>query len=435
MSQRPLATALLAILSVVPSISYAQDLRALPKPESRTRSLADCPIDLTCHFVPAAYEQTSATNPAVYGNYDIANRPVDMPIRYIVLHDAEGSYSGTIAHFKNPKSNVSAHYVIRSSDGDVTQMVDNKNVAWHAGNWYMNMHSIGIEHEGFAINGTTWYSDAMYRSSAKLVRHLARRYGIPLDRQHILGHNEYQGPTGSSIRGMHWDPGPYWNWEYYMELLNMSEDRFNRLNEQAVTIVPPFSDNKPAVQGQPSLSTNFVYLYSAPDETSPLLSDPFFNGGGPSSNRASDQSAKVFYGQSYGLAERQNDWLAIWYGGKKGWLKNPASAPIAITAPAKLVKPKDGLSSIPVYGRAYPEASAYPSFIPKESVIGLGYSILAGQTYTVSGPVQGDYFYAPTINLSRPGDHMVVIGSEAYYQITFNSRQAFVKASDIEFVD
>ncbi|WP_142303764.1 N-acetylmuramoyl-L-alanine amidase [Neobacillus soli] len=30
-----------------------------------------------------------------------------------------------------------------------------------AGNWYFNMHSIGIEHEGFAVEGTDWYSEQL----------------------------------------------------------------------------------------------------------------------------------------------------------------------------------------------------------------------------------------------------------------------------------
>ena len=41
----------------------------------------------------------------------------------------------------------------------------------------------------------------MYRASAKLVCHITQRYGIPIDRTHIIGH--YQVPTST-----HHDPGP-----------------------------------------------------------------------------------------------------------------------------------------------------------------------------------------------------------------------------------
>ena len=112
----------------------------------------ECPTDLDCRYDAARFAQNSS-DPADYGNYDTANRPKDTKIKYIVIHDMEGSYESSIAWFKDPRSYVAAHYMIRSSDGQVTQMVQNKDVGWHSGNWYMNMHSIGVEHEGFAASG------------------------------------------------------------------------------------------------------------------------------------------------------------------------------------------------------------------------------------------------------------------------------------------
>jgi hypothetical protein len=92
---------------------------------------------------------------------------------------------------------------------DVAARLPTKDVAWHAGNWYVNSKSVGIEHEGFATKGT-WYTEAMYRASSKLVRYLTAKYGIPLDRAHILGHDNVPGTVPATIKGMHWDPGPYW---------------------------------------------------------------------------------------------------------------------------------------------------------------------------------------------------------------------------------
>ena len=60
--------------------------------------------------------------PANSGNYTVANRPSSHPIRYIVIHVTQGSYAGAISWFQNPNSRVSAHYVLRSSDGEITQM-------------------------------------------------------------------------------------------------------------------------------------------------------------------------------------------------------------------------------------------------------------------------------------------------------------------------
>lgn len=149
--------------------------------------------------------------PAYSGNYTAANRPSSHPIRYVIVHVTQGSYAGAISWFQNPSARVSAHYVLRSSDGEITQMVRHKDIGWHAGNWTYNTQSIGLEHEGW-VNDPRWFTDAMYRASANLTRYICDQYGIPKTRTHIIGHNEVPGAT-------HTDPGPHWNWNYYMSLI------------------------------------------------------------------------------------------------------------------------------------------------------------------------------------------------------------------------
>ncbi|HET9492793.1 MAG TPA: N-acetylmuramoyl-L-alanine amidase, partial [Chloroflexia bacterium] len=85
--------------------------------------------------------------PAHPNNYTVG-RPYP-PLNTILIHDTEGSYASAISWFQNPNSRVSAHYVLRSADGQVTQMVREANTAWHAGNWDYNVRSIGLEHEGY----------------------------------------------------------------------------------------------------------------------------------------------------------------------------------------------------------------------------------------------------------------------------------------------
>lgn len=152
--------------------------------------------------------------PANSGNYAVSNRESTHPINYVVIHTTQGSYAGTISWFQNPSSNVSAHYVLRSSDGQLTQMVREKDIAWHAGNSTYNAQSVGIEHEGFVSN-PSWYTDPMYRASAALTRNVCLKYGIPMTRSRIIGHNEVPGAT-------HTDPGPHWNWTFYMQLVTQS---------------------------------------------------------------------------------------------------------------------------------------------------------------------------------------------------------------------
>ncbi|MEW1691106.1 peptidoglycan-binding protein [Streptomyces sp. NPDC091265] len=127
----------------------------------------------------------------------------------VIIHVTQGSYAGSISWFQNPTAEVSAHYVVRSSDGQITQMVRDSDTAYHARS--ANASALGIEHEGF-IDDPTWFTDAMYRSSAALTAHLCDRYGIPKDRAHIIGHSEAPGND-------HTDPGPNWDWTRYMQLV------------------------------------------------------------------------------------------------------------------------------------------------------------------------------------------------------------------------
>jgi N-acetylmuramoyl-L-alanine amidase/Bacterial Ig domain len=138
-------------------------------------------------------------------------------IRMVVVHDIEGSAAGAISWFRNPRARASANFVV-SRDGEVTQMVPTWATAWHAGNGYVNAHSLGIEHEGY-VNVKGIYTDAEYRASAKLVAQLARTYRIPLDRTHVIGHNQVPDPNHPWLKGgfaHHKDPGKFWDWTRYM---------------------------------------------------------------------------------------------------------------------------------------------------------------------------------------------------------------------------
>ncbi len=149
-------------------------------------------------------------NPAYSGNFAAGNRGAAQ-INYVVIHTTQGSYGGTINWFKNPSAMVSSHYVVRSSDGQVTQMVDDSDVAWHDA--CFNSETIGIEHEGFVDDPGRWYTEAMYMQSAKLTAWVADQYGIAKDHAHIMGHGE--APDCSD----HTDPGAGWNWTHYLDLV------------------------------------------------------------------------------------------------------------------------------------------------------------------------------------------------------------------------
>lgn len=153
-----------------------------------------------------------AASPA---NWRRADRPADYDIDRVVVHVTQGSYHGAVTVFQNPDHGAAAHYVVRQ-DGHVAQMIRELDVAFHAGNRSYNERSVGIEHEGF-VDRPQDFTAAMYASSARLTAAICGRYGIPVDRQHIIGHVEVPGTD-------HTDPGPHWDWDRYLKLVRTAAD-------------------------------------------------------------------------------------------------------------------------------------------------------------------------------------------------------------------
>jgi hypothetical protein len=177
--------------------------------------------------VPQVYTPQSGTTnyplavcrPAASCNYTNSNRETSYDIRKVVIHVAEGSYSGTVSWFENCAAGASAHYVV-SREGRVAQCVRDEDIAWHAGWWDTNTHSIGIEHAGY-IDNPDWFTRSMYHTSARLSAWCCKKYKIPIDRKHIIGHSQVPGCSGSGGGvDCHTDPGPYWNWNKYMRLIS-----------------------------------------------------------------------------------------------------------------------------------------------------------------------------------------------------------------------
>ncbi|MFK0295951.1 N-acetylmuramoyl-L-alanine amidase [Streptomyces sp. NPDC090442] len=394
----------------------------------------ECPWTVACESWPAPYEQYD--NGANYGNHDLADRPKEQRIDTLVIHDTEGSWETTLRLIKDPKY-VSWHYTVRSSDGLIAQHVPTKDVAWHAGNWYVNSHSIGIEHEGFLAAPDAWYTEAMYRTSARLVKYLAKKYDIPLDRQHILGHDNVPGTIPSTIPGMHTDPGPYWDWAHYFALLGRPFKRTAGSHGGLVTIRPSYDANRPVYTGcekagEPCAEhgSTAVRLHTAPSESAPLVQDIGLHpDGSATTTGVNDTGARASTGQRFAVAGRSGDWTAIWYLGQEAWFHNPRSHPTAVNAKGLVATPKEGRSEIPVYGRAYPELSAYPSQVPVQAVTPLPYKLLAGQKYAVGGRVRSDYFFSPTFDITK---HAVVRGDDVYYEIQLGHRVGYVRAADVE---
>ena len=101
--------------------------------------------------------------------------PREKEISAIVLHNTSGKASGAVKWFQDPKSQVSAHYVV-TRGGAVIQCVDEKDAAWHAGNRDINHASIGIEVEAYAeAKGLTPEQDS---TLIAVIRWIMARYQI-----------------------------------------------------------------------------------------------------------------------------------------------------------------------------------------------------------------------------------------------------------------
>ncbi|MER5308892.1 N-acetylmuramoyl-L-alanine amidase [Streptomyces sp. NPDC002773] len=392
-------------------------------------ALPECPTGLNCNVKLSVPDAEGRKN---YTAGDRPNQGVD--IRQIVIHDTEGGYDGSLKVLTTPTSGASAHYLIKASDGLVTQMLENKNLAWHAGNWTHNMHSIGVEHEGFAIKEGSWYTEQQYRSSAELVKHLAKTYGVPLDREHIIGHDEVALQTDAGLGKLHWDAGPYWDWNYYMSLMGAPQGDKGPGGllkaGQVVRVVPPFTTtNQPKLttggNAVPPRPSNFGYLYTSPTTTATTLKDPYFSS---LWSEGSNYGNKVRAGGSYVVAEAQYNWTAIWYAGQKAWFYNPGGQYTAPVTGATTVKVKSGLTSARIYGRSFPETAAYTAAglaAPQDDGAYLTkFTFAPGQAYVKAGPaVKGDDWFGSA--------QKNVVGSTMYVPIRFHHKVVWVKQSDI----
>ncbi len=162
-------------------------------------------------------------NPASPSNYSTAGNSTSA----VIMHTMEGSYAGAMSWFKDPSAQVSAHYLLRKSDGQITQMVREGHQAWHAK--YHNHYTLGLEHDGYASAADNW-SSAMINASARLVRGICMRRGVNCK-------SAWQGPgynywklVPDSVRikghGMltsnqdRYDPGQYFPWGHFYTLIN-----------------------------------------------------------------------------------------------------------------------------------------------------------------------------------------------------------------------
>ena len=269
-------------------------------------------------------------------------------ISAIAIHTVQGSYTSCINWFQNPSADASTHYVVASNSayaGQVTQMVNEQNAAWHvtSENWY----AIGYEHEGY-VNDPSWYTPVMYQTSADLTRDVCTSQNInplrmfyreTLDDGTVLDNGLHSlGAEGSCVKikghqhfpgQTHTDPGPNWDWDYYFKLVNSSTPvttytasngnfydsggsaGFYTNDERKFWLIqPPNAQNITLTFTRFSLEDNydFLYIYDGSNEFAPLLGR--FNTQSPATVTSSGGSMFIEFRSD--CATTDSGWIAAW---------------------------------------------------------------------------------------------------------------------------
>lgn len=170
-------------------------------------------------------------------DFDTSSRGREHPPEIVMVHftsavvlDTENPYDMALVRGIFEDYEIGIHYII-DRDGVIYCYLPEDRAAWHAGNGSygeeerytnaMNQYSIGIEMlaigsqtdmepyltpEQYAAlpDGSAGFTDAQYEALKALLADICQRNEIPMDRTHIIGHNEY-APQKT-------DPGELFDW-------------------------------------------------------------------------------------------------------------------------------------------------------------------------------------------------------------------------------
>ena len=131
--------------------------------------------------------------------------PAIIVLHYTAMLTTEAAYE----RLSNPDAEVSAHYLI-GDDGQIIQLVDEADRAWHAGRsaWGdvsdVNSWSLGIElaNPGPLLDLPP-FPEALMQACCELIGALRRRWSIPVE--NVVGH-------ACIAPGRKVDPGPKFDW-------------------------------------------------------------------------------------------------------------------------------------------------------------------------------------------------------------------------------
>jgi N-acetyl-anhydromuramyl-L-alanine amidase AmpD len=147
-------------------------------------------------------------------------RPKGITPIAVVIHAMQGFLTGTDAEFLKNGTPKSSHYATGQLNGKwiIRQYADEAQKTWHTGlpsqcytnralypKWPLYRHgsnpndyTIGIENEGFGVDTTygattfkaTTFNAFQYFANAWIVAQAAKRWGFPIDSQHVIEHGD-----------------------------------------------------------------------------------------------------------------------------------------------------------------------------------------------------------------------------------------------------
>lgn len=349
----------------------------------------------------------------------------------VVIHDTEGDLASALSVFQCPGTNSttcgqsSVQYII-DTDGKVYQVVREHDIAYHDGNFWSNMHSIGIEHVGFDATGYKWYNTTQYQASAKLTAYLLKKYNIPLDHSHIISHGTVPASTLAAGPN-HVDPGPYWLWDYYLNLISQDGGGTYITNSgppNTITLHPASDQHPDGSNGtETTANFNFFNLYKGPSTKSGYIPEQG-NGGD-----ITDVSYSVEADISYYFVAKQNDaagthttMYEIWYG-EEDQVHNSKSSYFADGKLAWLAVPWGGGVEGAPTGLTH-SSTRVVLYSPSGGTVSIYSRPVSNSQYVIGGAPAGAVF---TTALTVTEDN----ASTIWFEINFNHRQAWIPASEV----
>lgn len=374
---------MLLIVSIFFTFSFHQNKSFADEP------ILECPsdFDIVCTYKPANPNNYTTLSAQTNGRIVSRSENSELKYKYIIIHITEETFDDTVSKTQDPNYGASFNYLSDNSTNRIYQFLNpDTDVAWHSANSFYNTQAIGIEQVGIDGNPDS-ITNRLYKNTASLVKYLCEKYNIPLDRQHILGHDEI--PTTSSdkqrIIDQHYDPGPYYNWNYLFELMGSrigpNVDNSNDVEVgDVVTIRPDFHLNKNKLTNScqnfytkdpdctvrkdySDVATNFLYVYKNAFNTSVFADDAIYSNSPNDQYRGSHLSSDlissanhVSCGMKIFIHEIKKDengiWIGFYWGGGNAlfsndvyknlvWIYSDNNNPAIVLTPSKTVTVKN----------------------------------------------------------------------------------------------